>query len=191
MNFQDDAHFKHCLTILVSLLPQCCHYRDSVNYLRPLCGLKNETISNSYIATYLHRDSNSYMQEQAHHTQGQTRSIFKGCMNLSFWNPRTGYWKPQCLVHTEVHDKYRQNDWMNKEGISRVWLTAAVTLLLGVTLYAVELDWNTKESVNPQTSELGRWQITNSLGAESWFLLILLKLMSPMTFESWSTNFFN
>ena len=43
---------------------------------------------------------------------------------------------------------------MNKEGISRVWLTAAVTLLLGVTLYAVELDWNTKESVNPQTSEL-------------------------------------
>ena len=31
---------------------------------------------------------------------------------------------------------------MNKEGISTVWLTAAVTLLLGVTLYAVELDWN-------------------------------------------------
>ena len=116
---------------------------DSVNYLHPLCGLKNETISNSYIAAYLqHRDSNSYMQEQAHHTQGQTRSIFKGCMNLSFWSPRTGYWKPQCLAHTEVHDKYRQNNWMNKEGISRVWLTAAVTLLLGVTLYAVELDWN-------------------------------------------------
>lgn len=54
---------------------------------------------------------------------------------------------------------------MNKEGTSRVWLTAAVTLLLGVTLYAVELDWNTKESVNPQTSKLGRWQITNSPGA--------------------------
>ena len=55
---------------------------------------------------------------------------------------------------------------MNKEGISRVWLIAAVTLLLGVTLYAVELDWNTKESANPETSKLGRWWITTSPGAE-------------------------
>lgn len=35
--------------------------RGSLNYLCPLCGFKNEIISNSYIAAYL-RPEDSYMQ---------------------------------------------------------------------------------------------------------------------------------